>query len=173
MKPIQPTGLLIVSLLMTGLASCGREAPEPEPILRPVRYQRVEAGGLETSRTLAGVAKAGIEADLSFRVGGTVTEVNVDLGDSVRQGAVLARLDAVDYELQVQEAEAGLAQAGAALRKSEADFDRTRALYENNNASKSELDAARAAAESARSQVDAASKRLEMAHQQLAYTVLR
>jgi RND family efflux transporter MFP subunit len=119
------------------------------------------------------VAKAGIEADLSFRVGGTVTEVNVDLGDSVRKGEVLVRLDAVDYELQVEEAEAGLAQAGAALRKSEADFDRTRALYENNNASKSELDAARAAAESARSQVDAATKRLELTQQQLAYTVLR
>lgn len=173
MRILEPRGLLIVSLLMTGLSACGGEIPEAEPILRPVRYQRVTEGGLETMRTLVGVAKAGVEADLSFRVEGTVREVNVDLGNAVREGEVLARLDAVDYELQVEEAEAGLAQAGAALRKSEADFDRTRALYENNNASKSELDAARAGAESARSQVDAATKRLELARQQLAYTVLR
>ena len=119
------------------------------------------------------IARAGIEADLSFRVGGTVEDVNVALGDTVKKGQVLARLDSVDYELQVQEAAAGLAQAEAALRKGEADFDRTRALYESNNASKSELDAARAAAESARSQVDAASKRLELSRQQLAYTELR
>ena len=173
MRTIESTGLLMISLLVTGLGACGREIPEAEPVLRPVRYQRVTEGGLDTIRTLVGVAKAGVEADLSFRVGGSVREVNVDLGDAVRQGDVLARLDAVDYELQVEEAEAGLAHAGAALRKSEADFDRTRALYENNNASKSELDAARAAAESARSQVDAASKRLELARQQLVYTVLR
>lgn len=173
MRILEPRGLLIVSLLMTGLSACGGEIPEAEPVLRPVRYHRVTEGGLETMRTLVGVAKAGVEADLSFRVEGTVREVNVDLGNAVREGEVLARLDAVDYELQVEEAEAGLAQAGAALRKSEADFDRTRALYENNNASKSELDAARAGAESARSQVDAASKRLELARQQLAYTVLR
>lgn len=173
MRIIEPRILLMVFLLMPGLAGCGGETPEVEPVLRPVRYQQVTDGGLDSMRTLVGVAKAGTEADLSFRVGGTVSEVNVDLGDTVRQGAVLARLDAVDYELQVQEAEAGLAQTEAALRKSEADFDRTRALYENNNASKSELDAARAAAESARSRVDAATKRLELAGQQLGYTVLR
>ena len=97
--------LVTLALLAAGLGACSRDQPEPEPILRPVRYQRVEAGGLETSRTLAGVAKAGIEADLSFRVGGTVSGVNVDLGDSVRKGEVLAHLDAVDYELQVQEAD--------------------------------------------------------------------
>lgn len=165
--------LLMLMMVLTGVMACEGDHPELEAIVRPVRYHRVTAGGVETSRNLAGVARAGIEADLSFRVGGTVEEVNVALGDTVRKGQVLARLDSVDYELQVQEAEAGLAQAEAALRKGEADFDRTRALYESNNASKSELDAARAAAESARSQVDAASKRLELSRQQLAYTELR
>ena len=165
--------LLMLVILTAGVTACGRDVPEPESILRPVRYLQVAAGGVETSRNLAGVARAGVEADLSFRVGGTVEEVNVALGDSVRKGQILARLDAVDYELQVQEAEAGLAQAGASLRKAEADFDRTRALYESNNASKSELDATRAAAESARSQVDAATMRLELSRQQLAYTELR
>lgn len=165
--------LLALVMIAVSVTACGRHAPEPEQILRPVRYYRVVAGGVETSRNLAGVARAGIEADLSFRVGGTVEEVRVSLGDRVEQGQILARLDAVDYELQVQEAEAGLAQAAAALRKGEADFDRTRALYESNNASKSELDAARAAAESARSQVDAATMRVELSRQQLAYTELR
>lgn len=165
--------MLMLMMVAGGLTACAPEEVATEPVLRPVRYQRVAAGAIESSRTLAGVAKAGVEADLSFRVSGTVERVEVDLGDRVRRGHVLARLDAVDYELQVQEAAAGQAQAQAALRKAEADYDRTRALYENRNASRSELDAARAAAESARSQVDAASKRLELTSQQLAYTVLR
>ena len=138
-----------------------------------MRYQRVSRGVVEGARTFVGVARAGTEADLSFRVRGTVESVDCALGERVQRGQVLARLDPVDYELQVQEAEAGLALAQAAVRKAEADYDRTRALYENNNASRSELDAARAGAESARSQVDAASKRLDLAKQQLAYTVLR
>lgn len=160
-------------LLAISLAACGKEQAAPEPELRPVRYQRVSVGTIGSSRTLVGVARAGTEADLSFRVRGTVEDVDVTLGEKVRKGQILARLDAVDYELQVQEAAAGLALAQASVRKAEADYDRTRALYENNNASRSELDAARAGAESARSQVVAATKRLELARQQLAYTILR
>lgn len=160
-------------LLVCSLASCGDEEVAPEPELRPVRFQVVATGGTQSARTLVGVARAGTEANLSFRVPGTVSSVNVALGDKVARGQILARLDAVDYELQVQEADAGRAQAEAALRKAEADYDRTRALYENNNASRSELDAVRAAAESARSQVEAAGMRLELARQQLAYTTLK
>ena len=173
MKRIRRSRVLFLMLPVLGLASCGDEEPASEPELRPVRYQKVSVGNVETSRTLVGVARAGTEADLSFRVPGTVEEVQVALGEKVGKGEILARLDTVDYELQVQEAAAGLAQAEASLRKAEADYDRTRSLYENNNASRSELDASRAAAESARSQVDAASKRLDLSRQQLAYTVLR
>lgn len=163
----------ILLMLLVVLSACGNEAPPREPELRPVRYQRVARGTIEGTRTFVGVARAGTEADLSFRVPGTVEAVECALGEKVKRGQVLARLDSVDYELQVQEAEAGLALAQASVRKAEADYDRTRALYENNNASRSELDAARAGAESARSQVDAATKRLELSQQQLAYTVLR
>jgi len=173
MKRTSSLKISFVMLLAVGMMACNKEQSAPEPELRPVRYQRVSVGDIEGSRTLVGVARAGTEADLSFRVPGTVEAVDVTLGEKVRKGQVLARLDAVDYELQVQEAEAGLALAEASVRKAEADYDRTRALYENNNASRSELDASRAGAESARSQVDAATKRLELAQQQLAYTVLR
>ena len=165
--------IYIVMLCALGLNACGEEQIASEPDLRPVRYQKVSVGDIEGSRTLVGVARMGTEADLSFRVPGTVEAVDVALGQKVGKGQVLARLDPVDYELQVQEAEAGLALAKASVRKAEADYDRTRALYESNNSSRSELDAARAGAESARSQVDAASKRLELARQQLTYTTLR
>ena len=91
----------------------------------------------------------------------------------MRHRQVLARLDPTDYELKVEEAEAGLAQAQAGLRRAEADYERVRALYENSNASKGELDAARAGAESAQAQVESGAKRLEQARQQVGYTVLR
>lgn len=157
-------------LLMAG--SCTEELVEQEEVLRPVRTQIIEATSGGDRAAFAGVAKAAIESRLSFRVGGTVEEVAVKVGDRVRRGKMLARVDTTDFELSVEQSEASLAQARAALRQAEADYDRTRALYENNNASKAELDAGRAAAESATAQVEAAAKGLEQSQQQLRYTRL-
>ncbi len=161
-------------LLVAGLlAACGEELQEAAPVLRPVRYETVSTGGLGVERSLAAVVRAGLESRLSFRVSGSLERVSVEVGDRVRRGQILARLDPTDFELGVDQAEASLAQAQASLRRAEADFDRVRALYENQNASKAELDASRANAESAVAQVDAAAKQLEQANQQLGYTSLR
>jgi RND family efflux transporter MFP subunit len=138
-----------------------------------VRFQVVELSDGGESRTYAGVARAGVESELSFRVSGTVDSVGVGVGSRVERGQELARLDATDFRLRVQEAEASLAQARVGLRKAEADYERVRALYENKNAAKSELDASRAAADSSRAQVTAAEQRLLQAQQQVGYTVLR
>lgn len=165
---------LVGGLLMAfGLGGCGQEVVEVKTPPRPVRSQRVLPISTTEPIALAGVARAGVESRLSFRVGGTVETVAVELGDQVQPGQVLARLDPADYELKLEEAEATLAQAAAATRQADSDYDRVRTLYENNNAAKSELDAKRALAESARAQLEAGQKRVEQARRQLTYTVLR
>ncbi len=169
----QEAGRLAALIALAAALACGGAEPEAAPELRPVRTHRVQASAATAERTLAGVARAGVESRLSFRVAGTVVSVHVDLGDAVRKGQALARLDPTDYELKVEEAEAALAQGQAGLRRAQADYERVRALYENNNASKSELDAARAAAESAEAQVRAVRKQLDLAEQQLGYTALK
>jgi RND family efflux transporter MFP subunit len=165
--------LLFLLALLGGLMSCGvDEEPPPRPI-RPVRYQEVFSTGGQRARTFSGSAQAAVETSLSFRVGGNIRRVLVDVGDNVEEGQLIAELDPTDLELQVQEAEASLFQAEARSRQAEADYDRVRGLYENRNAAKADLDAARAAAESARAQIDASVKRLEQARSQLSYTRLR
>jgi RND family efflux transporter MFP subunit len=154
------------------LSGC-QEPPPVETVLRPVRYQEVSTSQEARIRTFAGVARAGVESNLSFRVAGTVDRLAVSVGQQVRRGQTLARMDPIDYELKVQEALAGLAQATAASRNAEADYERVRGLYENNNASRRELDGARAGSESSRAQVEAAQKRLEQARQQVSYSTLR
>jgi len=159
--------------LALGLLSCGGEPPSPEPPLRPVRYQVVEASGGRRVRTFSGVTRSEVESNLSFRVAGNVQRVLVLNGDSVEQGQLIAELDPTDFELQVDEAEAAVLQTQAQARRADADYERVRGLYENRNASKSDLDAARAAAESARAQIDASLQRLEQARSRLSYTRLR
>ncbi len=153
--------------------SCAMEpSPDVEQTVRPVRYALARAADARRTRTFAGVARADSESSLSFRVGGMIAGVDVGVGDRVRAGAPIARIDAVDYELQVMEAAAALRQARALSGNAAADLRRAWALYENDNLSRTELDAAVAAADSASAQVEAVAKRLEMAQRQARYATL-
>ena len=158
---------------LASLVGCGEEPPPPEPIIRPVRSERVFATGGERTRSFSGTAQAAVESRLSFKVAGTVDAVAVEVGTRVKAGATIAALDDRDFRLQVQEAEAGLASAEAQATNAEANYERVRALWENRNASRNDLAAARAAAVSARENVNSVAKRAELARVQLEYTSLR
>lgn len=160
--------ILMIILIMV---SCSNEE-EPAEIIRPVRYAQVYATGGSRARTFTGVAQAGIESRLSFKVPGTVKNLPVDVGDQVQRGQLIAALDESDYRLQVQQAEAALLQAQAQERNAVANYERVRALYENRNASRSDFDGARAASESAKAGVSAMEKQLELAQLQLSYARL-
>jgi RND family efflux transporter MFP subunit len=137
-----------------------------------VRTIQVFSGGSDRVRTFSGTARAGQESRLSFRVAGTVELLDVKLGDRVRAGQVLARLDPEDYRLRVEDAEASLARIRAEVRNAEANYARIRDLYENNNASLNDLDASRAGYESATAALESGQKKLEQARLQLSYTKL-
>jgi RND family efflux transporter MFP subunit len=154
-------------------AGCDREEAPAEELIRPVRWERVFTTGGTRTRTFSGTAQAGTESQLSFKVGGTIAELSVAVGDRVKQGALIATIDPSDYQLRVQEAEAALAQAQAQLRNDQNRYDRIRALWENANASKQDLDGAKAAYESSEAQVRSIEKRLELAKLQVDYTSLR
>ena len=152
--------------------ACDQPPAPAEPVLRLVRVVEVFATGSQQSRTFSGVARAGTESTLSFRVPGTVQRLPVAVGDRVRSGQLIAELDDVDFELRVSEAEAALRQAEAQATNSQADLRRVRGLFENDNASRDDLDAGVAVAASTQAQVEAASKRLELAERQVSYTHL-
>jgi len=160
-------------LLLAGLlAGCGRHEAPAEKIVRPVRSQVVYGAGSTRQRTFSGTARAGVESQLSFKVAGLLEEVPVVVGQTVKAGQLIARLEPTDYELQVQDTAALLAQARSQARNAQANYERIEALYENNNASRSDLDAALASKESAEAQVASAEKKLELARLQLSYTRL-
>jgi len=162
----------LVLIFMVALTGCAKELPQPE-ILRPVRSQQVYATGGDRVRNFSGTARAGRETDLSFRVPGRIEELSVEVGDAVRAGQSIARLEPRDYEIAERQADANLAQSQARSRNQEANLDRIRGLYENDNASKNDLDAALAQSQSARAQVDANTQALESARRRLEYTRLR
>jgi RND family efflux transporter MFP subunit len=96
----------------------------------------------------------------------------VKVGDRVKAGDPIARLDPVDYDLRVQDARASLTRAQAEARQAEASYERIMRLYENKNASRADLDAARAASEAAAAAVSSALQKLELAQANRSYTEL-
>lgn len=168
-----PSRLGSLGLVVIAVLGCG-DAPEAEaPLPRLVRAETFYLEGGGRTRTFSGVARAGIESQLSFKVAGTIEDLRVQIGDQVAAGDLIARLDATDYEIQVADAEAALSRQQAAARSAASTYQRTEALYENNNASLSDLESARANDESARAAVQSAEKALERAQRQLSYCVLR
>jgi RND family efflux transporter MFP subunit len=170
LAPLRPVALLAAVAALIG-AGCAEPPPPPE-ILRPVRSRVVETTGGSRVRSFAGIAKAGQEIELSFRVAGRIEALPVRVGEAVRAGQLIARLEQEDYAIEVQRARANLTQAEAAARNAESNLDRIRELWENNNASQNELDAARANEESSRAAVAAAAEALKGAERKLGYTKL-
>lgn len=165
---------LIILLLCTPLLNaCSEEKLQFEQRLRSVKYQKITTLSSGSSRTFSGIAKGSQEANLSFKIAGTIKSLPIKIGYQLKAGQLIAQLDASQYELQSQQAQATLAQASAALRNARAVLERLKGLYENNNASRQELDAARASADSNQAQVRVARKSLELARLNLSYTRLK
>src|SRR5256885_846921 len=108
--------------LLPLLAACGDQATsavsKPE---RPVQVAHVAIQSEDTGREYVGVVRARYESDLGFRIAGKVTARVVNVGDRVRAGDVIARLDAQDPQLQVESARAELFAATSNLAQASAD----------------------------------------------------
>lgn len=144
-------------------SGCQDEAPPVEAPVRAIRWMRVTRSTAEEQRVLSGVVTAVSETRLAFDVGGSVQSVEVNLGDQVEKGQVLARLDPEPFELAVSDAKAEVDQQSALLASARADYERTKKLFDEKVSSRQELDRATALAKSRASGVEAAKTRLDRA----------
>jgi|SRR5512143_2389918 RND family efflux transporter MFP subunit len=87
----------------------GTEARES----RQVTVARVSQVPMEQTVTVTGTLAAYDQATVSAKVPGRVKSIAVDLGSVVHKGQIIAQIEQQDYQLRLQQAEAGLAQARA------------------------------------------------------------
>jgi RND family efflux transporter MFP subunit len=124
------------------------------------------------ARSYTGTIKPRYESDLGFRVAGKIVERLVNIGDRIAPGMTLARLDASDYRLSLESAEAELKAAQSSLKQTEADEKRYAALNEKKWVSDANYEQKKATADEARGRVERATRALALAKNQLAYTDL-
>ncbi|MEI8276167.1 MAG: biotin/lipoyl-binding protein [Hyphomicrobiales bacterium] len=72
--------------------------------------------------------EARVLSKIGFEVGATLAELNVDHGDHVTNGQVLARLNIGEQEAKVAKARAALIVAEANIKKGEANLEKTQAV---------------------------------------------
>jgi RND family efflux transporter MFP subunit len=126
----------------------------------------------EANRYVATV-QARHEVDHAFRVAGKVAERKVEVGQTVREGDVMAVLDASDYRLAEEAAHQQLAAASAQARQAESDRQRLNALKTDGSVSASEEEQAQSRAITTQATAEAQARQLELARNRLKYTVLR
>ncbi len=162
---------LSASLLALLTACKPVEEPEPEPI-RPVRVTTIETQEGGETVTLTGQVEAQNEVSLSFRVGGRMIERSVNVGDRVRAGQVVARLESETARNTLRSARADLTAARARLVEAQNNFERHRSLLDRGFITRAMFDQAEQAFRSARAQVDAAQAQASIAETQLGYADL-
>lgn len=101
---IRAVRILAIGLIPAVFLVACEEAPRPEPA-RPVRAVKPGDPSTITGRWFPGRAKATQEANLAFDVSGTMIERG-DVGDKVKEGDLLARLDPRDFQNELDRARA-------------------------------------------------------------------
>ncbi|MGZ5236075.1 MAG: efflux RND transporter periplasmic adaptor subunit [Caldimonas sp.] len=134
-----PSLALSFSLVGVLLAACSKAPPAPEPV-RAVKTMVIAPASAGATLEYAGEIRARVESRLGFRVGGKIIERGVDVGDSVKAGQVLARLDPRDLRLGEDAARAAVTSAAVNLQQAEADFKRYRDLRNQGFISGAELE---------------------------------
>jgi multidrug efflux pump subunit AcrA (membrane-fusion protein) len=104
------SSLFLISALLSG---CREQAAPPAAQPRTVLVYTVALGEGFNQAEYSGEVKPRHETALAFRVGGKLLTRQVDVGDRVAAGQLLARLDAADLALSSSGADANRAAAAA------------------------------------------------------------
>ncbi|SAI66188.1 HlyD family secretion protein [Bordetella ansorpii] len=158
-------------LCLAALGGCGKsEAPPPAP--RPVVAMPAQPDAQAPRVTLPGQIEARYSTQLSFRVGGKIIERKVRLGDAVKAGQAVARLDPADAAKNAAAAQAQASAARHQLEFARQQLNRDRAQAREQLIAASQLEQTQNAYASALAQRDSAAQQAALAKDQLGYTTL-
>jgi len=170
-------GLLVVA------SSCTQKKA-PDAGVQTVQAGLVEEIQPDTPEKYSAVVLPNLQVDLAFKSAGLIVEVHrvrgadgrirdVEAGDLVSAGTILASVRPNDYQQRLDQGQAGVAQAEAQLAQARAsfsdadrEFNRAKNLYASASLTKPDYDRAQAQYESSAAQVKAAQAAIESARTQ-------
>jgi HlyD family secretion protein len=115
-------GLALVLLIAIGVFAATRGGTK----IDPSKLAKVEKGDLAKSVVATGKVTPIIKVEVKSKASGIVKKLLVDYGDRVKKGQLLAQLDKIEIEAQVEQSRASLEAADANLKSTQADLERAK-----------------------------------------------
>lgn len=126
--------IMIISLLLISIASCKPKSNIDES-KNLVKAEAVKIESNERIISYPGKVIAASDVNLSFRIAGPISKINVVQGQKVKKGDILAEIDERDYKLQLSATE-------AEYKQIKAEAERVMELYSRGSATQNDHDKA-------------------------------
>jgi len=174
---------MLMALATAILSGCSR-VTAPQATLVPVRASEVQVIDTGVGNTYSANIQPYQQVDLAFQSSGYLVSIrqvrdanghirNIDPGDHVTKGTVLATVQQDTFQEKLAQAKAQLAKAQADDERAKLSFGRVSALYKVDAATKPDFDDTRAQSESTQAAVDAAKAQVVEAQIALNYCQLK
>lgn len=164
--------MLVVLFTLTLTMGCGKKESPKKDILRPVKYSEVSYLGGDKVRQFSGTAKTEKIINLSFRNTGIITELNMRLGQEVKEGELLAKLDNVQSRLNYESAIESQNSAESQMNTAKLNLNRVRTLYEKGSAALSDYEAAKNSYRTAVASFESSKRSVSIQQEQIRYGYL-
>lgn len=159
---------LCFSLLLGACHKENQEAAAP----RPVWVMKVGTTDTHASGSYTGEVRSRYESSIGFRIAGKITSRDVNVGDMVKKGQLIARLDPNDSRLNAQAASADVQTAQANLSLAKSELARREQLYQKQFISKSALESYETQVKTSQARLAQAQSQAAVSQHQTAYTQL-
>lgn len=164
--------IAILIVASTVFISCGGDKKEQVASLPaiPVKVAGISDNNTSPYVSASGKIEAENSANLSTRMMGYVTKVNVKVGQKVSQGQLLVSVNNTDLQAKKAQVNASITQAQAGYNNAKKDYDRFVNLFAQQSASQKELDDMTARYEMAKAGLEAAKQMRNEINAQFAYS---
>jgi RND family efflux transporter MFP subunit len=153
------------------LAACSAP-PAPAAKPKPVFVTTVTEAVSSQTRSFTSVVRARVETDAGFRAAGKVVDRLVEVGDTVKAGQALARLDPADYRLAMSAAADQVQAASVDAQQAASDEARMRRLLADGSVGSADHERQKARADAAAARLEQARRQLDLARNREGYTTL-
>ena len=170
MSIIKTAAVSMIIVYSVTLWGCSTDATETEQV--PFVMVTQPNSSYNNQKSYAGDVQARQQTALAFRVAGQIIERYVDVGDQVKVGQVLAKLDVKDAQLQLNAANAQLESAQSAAKNAEDELKRFKQLLPMNAVSRSQYDAVDNQYKAALSNLKQAQSNYDVSRNQTGYNQL-
>lgn len=141
-------------IITAGLFSCKSKEENKVELVQPVKVYKVNSNDFQQNKKVfTGLVKESREVRMAFQVPGPLVKLNVDQGQFVKKGEIIAELDERDFKVNLESANANFENA-------KLQADRYTALYQKKSTSKSIYDQTQASFKLAKAQKEAAENAL-------------